>query len=138
MRLGAPVVGFLLALGGAIAAFGAECKDDPDVVGKCFKVHGRFSGTVTGRIELAPVGRDPLRGRVFGVLFGSDPYPGRSQAVWMPKALERIRVEDHFYGPHAPTVYGEFEVCRLEPDLAGHMRAVCIQSAEHLVIVRDR
>jgi hypothetical protein len=124
------------ALGALLAgaAYARECQDDPDLVGQCFSVHGRLHGTASGRIELAPVGRDPLRGRVFAVLYGPDPYPGRSEAVWMPETLQRL--EPDFYAPHSPTIYGDFLICRLEPDRPGHMRAVCVQSAEHFIVVK--
>lgn len=130
----AAAMGLVLALVLASAAYGTECRDDPDMVGKCFKVHGRFHGTAGGLIELTPVGRDPLRGRILRVHF--DPWPGRAEPIWMPEVLQRIESDEDFYGPHRPDVYGDFEVCRLEADIAGHMRAICIQSVEHLVVRR--
>jgi hypothetical protein len=36
--------------------------------------------------------------------------------------------EDHSY------IYGDFEVCPLEPDKPGHIRSACVANAERLVI----
>jgi hypothetical protein len=39
--------------------------------------------------------------------------------------------------PDHSDVYGDFEICPLEPDQAGHMRSACVASAARLV-VQDR
>jgi hypothetical protein len=33
-------------------------------------------------------------------------------------------------------IYGDFTVCPLEPDRPGHLRWVCVQAAERLVVER--
>jgi hypothetical protein len=134
-RLASVVVTALLLAG---AAYGMECKDDPEVVGRCFKVHGRFGGTASGRIELAAVGRDPLRGRVMQVDYSNATLPQHHERPWMPEELRRIEADEDFYGPRRMDVYGDFEVCRLEPDVSGIMRRICIQSAERLVVIKGR
>jgi hypothetical protein len=39
--------------------------------------------------------------------------------------------------PDHSDIYGEFEICPLEPDRPGHMRSACVASATRLV-VKDR
>ena len=39
--------------------------------------------------------------------------------------------------PDHSDVFGDFEVCRVEPDRPGHMRGACIAGAQNLV-VQDR
>jgi hypothetical protein len=49
----------------------------------------------------------------------------------LPPLLRRyldMSSADHSY------VYGDFEICPLEPDRPGHMRAACVVSAEKLVV----
>jgi len=31
-------------------------------------------------------------------------------------------------------IYGDFDICPLEPDVPGHMREVCVVAAENLVV----
>jgi hypothetical protein len=128
--------GFSLSLSVAGYAHGTECKDDPKVVGQCFGVHGHLHGTASLRVELAPVGRDPLRGRIFEVHYPYDSLQRRPNVPWMPAELLSIVQTDGFFGPNYIDVYGDFEVCRLEADVPGVMRHVCIQSAKNLVIRR--
>jgi hypothetical protein len=45
---------------------------------------------------------------------------------------------DKYLDPTPPNsygnIYGDFEICPLEPDIAGHMRSVRVASAERLVV----
>jgi len=34
-------------------------------------------------------------------------------------------------------MYGDFEVCPLEPHIEGHMQAACIASASHVIAPND-
>jgi hypothetical protein len=36
--------------------------------------------------------------------------------------------------PEHSYIYGDFTVCPLEPDVAGHMRSVCVSGYEKLVV----
>ena len=36
---------------------------------------------------------------------------------------------------HLDDIYGDFEICPLEPHVEGHMQAACIASATHIDIV---
>jgi len=40
----------------------------------------------------------------------------------------QLTSEDHAY------IFGDFEICPLEPDTPGHMRSVCVAAAERLVV----
>jgi hypothetical protein len=31
-------------------------------------------------------------------------------------------------------IYGDFDICPLQPDVPGHMRSVCVAGAENLVV----
>jgi hypothetical protein len=39
--------------------------------------------------------------------------------------------------PDHGDIFGDFTVCPLEPETAGHMRAVCVAAAKHLVVQPD-
>src|SRR5258708_29992540 len=84
------IVWILAAFLAAASAYASECKDDPEVVGRCFKVHGRVFGTVGGRVDLSPVGADPRTGRIFGVAYPGESVRGQSDWPWMPDNLRRF------------------------------------------------
>jgi hypothetical protein len=44
-----------------------------------------------------------------------------------------INVERAFRTPYSQ-IFGDFEVCPLEPEVAGTMQAACIESAKHIVV----
>ena len=49
----------------------------------------------------------------------------------VPESLERYREmtsPDHAY------IFGDFDICPLEPDTPGHLRHVCVAGAEKLVV----
>jgi hypothetical protein len=90
------------------------CASDPDIVGSCFRVHGRiaaYNGTPTLRIW--PIGTD----RLLGV---EDDVP-------VPEALSR-RLDWEV------NAYADFEVCPFAREREGEMQRVCVESAEHIVI----
>jgi hypothetical protein len=128
-------LGLLTSLGLAGAAYASECKDDPRVVGECFKVHGRFYGTASTRRRLSPVGRDPLRGRDFSVQYSPYNSPPTRMWSWIPEVLQRYVDDPDFY--IRLELYGDFEVCRLAPDKPGFMGFICIQSAKNLIVRRE-
>jgi hypothetical protein len=97
------------------------CKGSPAVVAACFTVHGRYAlyngGSPQTRIWI--VGSKRLLG-VEDLMEGEDD-------PWIPANLKshlRPGVD----------IFGDFEVCPLAKEQAGAMRAVCVESASHLVI----
>jgi hypothetical protein len=88
------------------------------------------------RRRLSPVGKDPLRGRDFVVQYAPNIDPNHEVWSWIPDELRRFADDPDFNG--WLNVYGDFEVCRLAPEKPDHMGFICIQTAKHLVVVRDR
>lgn len=94
------------------------CRSNPEVVGKCFTVHGRLSlynGTPSPRIWRIGTKR----------VLGVDETAHEEMA--MPDDLARkLNFE--------LDIYGDFEVCPLTKEKPGVMQIVCIESASHVVI----
>lgn len=89
------------------------CKSDPDIVGACFRVHGRLSawnGTPTMRIWR--VGTK----RILGVRDDIMPEALTSKMNWDVEA------------------YGDFELCPFTQQRPEEMQMVCIEAAEHVVV----
>ena len=94
------------------------CRGRPELVGKCFVVHGRlraYNGNPTFRIW--PVGTM----RLLGV---TGPHPGEEPV--MPADLGCDFDHD---------VYADFEVCPFSAATEGVMQRTCIESARHAVVV---
>jgi hypothetical protein len=112
-----PVV-FVL-FGRSIVSVGAEpwpCPEKP--VEACFKHHGRLSSQNGIALTIWLIGTTRRVG------LAND----RGQ---IPPAVQRYLVltsPDHSY------IYGDFEICPLEPDTPGHLRHVCVAGAEKLVV----
>lgn len=88
------------------------CKTDPDIVGACFKIHGRLSawnGTPTMRIWRTGTNR------ILGVHDDIMPESLASQLNWDLEA------------------YGDYLVCPFSEQKPGAMQSVCIEEAEHVV-----
>jgi hypothetical protein len=97
-----------------------SCKESPEVVGKCFQIHGRVrvvngAGTVIWRIgtdRLLEVEDEELVPANFSkAMYGLGDVYGRD-------------------------VFGDFEVCPFTKSKSGEMQMVCVESASRLV-VRD-
>jgi hypothetical protein len=98
--------------GKVIAEAAQACKTDPDIIGACFRIHGRLSawnGSPTMRIWR--VGTK----RILGV-HDDDP---------LPENLAR----EMDWGVEA---WGDFEVCPYTTEKPGAMQTVCVESAEHV------
>jgi hypothetical protein len=115
---------FLLAIFAAFATpppggqQGRSCKENPELVGQCFKVHGRVRiGNGTPQMRIWRIGTD----RVMGVL------PSEDEII-----PENLR--DAFQGDFYKDVYGDFEVCPFTKRKPEEMQMVCVESASHLVI----
>ena len=90
------------------------CSSDPDLVGSCFRVHGRISaynGTPTLRIWR----------------IGTDRLLGVDNDIPVPESLSRRLDWD-------VDAYADFEVCPFTPEREGEMQTVCVESAEHIVV----
>lgn len=107
----------------------APCKT-PEIAPICVIVHGRLrAGNGTPSTRLWHIGTH----HVYGI------YTNRYGFTHDSDTLDNEAPELHFTLPkNTPTVggwtvYGDFEVCPLEPLIQGHMQAACIASAAHVV-----
>jgi hypothetical protein len=117
------------------------CKT-PENAASCYWVHGRLS-LYNGNpsLRLWRVGTK----RILGVYSGphSESYdPLDNEHPELPADLERaydgeykrrLALKDPDAGLPEP-VFGDFEVCPLEPEHKGEMQAVCIESAKNIFI----
>ena len=100
-----------------------SCKRRPDVVGKCFNVHGRLSVyNGTPSIRLWPLGTKRLLGIIDPKDVSSAPGPTilpldiKSKLDWNKD------------------VFGDFVVCPLTVSKPGKMQTICIESGKNLTI----
>ena len=122
-------VGVLLSViscGAVAEELKTQCKDSPRVVGECFKVHGRIS--ISNGI--------PYRLWIVGThrILAPDPND-------IPESVENLLelgLHENISTVEAMSVdvFGDYDVCPLEKNHPGWMRAVCIESASHLVAVK--
>jgi len=64
---------------------------------------------------------------LFGILSGPGPLPELdNESPQLPRNVDRLLSED-------TSVFGDFEVCPLEPEVKGSMQMACIASAKNLV-----
>jgi hypothetical protein len=91
-----------------------DCKSDPDIAAECFNVHGRLSV-----------------------------YNGAGvRRIWWIGTKHMLYIPDEFAMPESLAstltmgvdIYGDFLVCPLEKQKAGHMQRVCVEKAQRLVI----
>ncbi len=97
---------------------GRLCKGNPDLVGQCFKVHGRVRIVNGTGMVIWRIGTD----RILGVE-DEEIIPDN-----LSKALFRY---DKEWGSD---VYGDFEVCPFTKSKPEEMQMVCVESASHLVV----
>jgi hypothetical protein len=98
-----------------------SCKDDPKIVGQCFKIHGRVRiGNGIG-MTIWRIGTD----RILAV---------GDVDIIIPRNLSDAFGKDNTYDRD---VFGNFEVCPLTKSKEGEMQWVCVESASRLV-VRER
>jgi len=103
---------------GVIAASPWRCRERP--VEACFRHRGRLSGQNGIAVQIWLIGTT----RRVAV-----------QSTEMPSFVEKylsMTSEDQSY------IYGDFEICPVEPDTPGHMRSVCVSGAENLVVQNRR
>ena len=107
----------------AAAAEPGPCRGSPALAGACFMVHGRlavYNGSPAFR--LSPAGSQ----RILGIVTPA----GRplEEPRDMPPEVRALFWKDADPAP----VDGDFEVCPLTRERAGHMRMVCIAAGRHL------
>jgi hypothetical protein len=122
----------LLAAGHALAEkdYRQEPCKTPEIAQSCVLIHGRlWTGNGTPSTRLWHIGTHHL----YGI------YSNRYGFTHDSETLDNEAPELHFrlHGSTPDvgywTVYGDFEVCPLEPLIQGHMQAACIASAAHVV-----
>jgi hypothetical protein len=93
------------------------CKENPQVVGSCFTVHGRLS-LYNGNpgIRIWWIGTK----RILGVTGGEGEET-------LPQEMKDQLADNVF-------VYGDFLVCAFTKERAGYMRYVCIESGKNLIV----
>ena len=97
---------------------GRRCQGNPDVVGQCFKLHGRVrivngAGMVIWRI-------------------GTDRMLEVEDEENVPRSLSKAMSKPG--DAYGRDVFGDFEVCPLAKSKPGEMQMVCVKSAVHLVV----
>jgi hypothetical protein len=106
------------------------CKT-PEIALSCVHVHGRlWMGNGTPSTRFWQIGTH----HIYGIY--SNQYGFKHDS----ETLDNEAPELHFTLPKSAqypggwTVYGDFEVCPLEPLVQGHMQAACIADAQHVVV----
>ena len=117
---------FVYAKPGEVPKRTIPCKM-PQNANSCYWTHGRvgfYNGTPA--IRLWKVGTN----RLLGIYSGPsvDRHGLDNEDPQMPANLKRT------FKPSENRVYGEFEVCPLEPEREGAMQAACIESTKNLVV----
>lgn len=126
--------GFVLATASQQPAKRKVACKTPENTKSCYWAHGRLSlYNGTPSLRLWKVGTNRILGIYSGPGAGpfDDGLPGDDDAdVELPAILMR-----HDFTKQS--VYGDFEVCPLAPEIEGHMQPACIESAKKLVFERS-
>jgi hypothetical protein len=124
-------ISLLLILCGSVLAVSPSaspeksCREHPQLIGKCFNVHGRLS-TYSGNPALR-LWRIGTR-RILGVSEQRFSLPGYRN---IPEDLsQQLNGEN--------TIIGDFLVCPFTRDRAGEMQLMCIESAKNIVVRRPK
>jgi hypothetical protein len=109
------------------------CKT-PDIATSCFRTHARLSaGNGTPAVRLWPIGSHHLYGiysNRYGMIHDSSTLDNEG-----PKLPDLVL--KHISHQGGWRMYGDFEVCPLEPPKQGHMQAACIAGASNVVAPKD-
>jgi hypothetical protein len=97
----------------------------------CYWTHGRlsfYSGTPSFR--LWKIGTH----RVLGIYSGPsvDLYGLDNESPEFPPSIYSAFALSEHTPPYDVRIFGDFEVCPLEPETAGKMQAACIESADKI------
>jgi hypothetical protein len=97
------------------------CRNNPELVGSCFKIHGRVRIVNGGpQMRMWRIGTN----RILGVIPSEDEMVPDN----LGDALETGTYVD---------VYGDFEVCPFTESKPNEMQMVCVESATHLVVKKN-
>ena len=100
-----------------------SCRNRPDVLGKCSRVHGRLSVyNGTPSIRLWPIGTK----RLLGVIDPNDTSSAPGPTI-LPLDIKNKLDWDK-------NVFGDFMVCPLTRQKPGRMQTVCIGSGKNLIV----
>lgn len=100
-----------------------SCRNRPDVLGKCFRVHGRLSVyNGTPSIRLWPMGTK----RLLGVIDPNDVSNAPGPTI-LPLDIKNKLDWDK-------DVFGDFIVCPLTRQQRGRMQTVCIADGKNLTV----
>ena len=106
----------------------------PDLAPTCIQVHARLSaGNGTPSTRLWPIGTHHIYGiysNQYG--FAHDGSTLDNESPQLPASVYKQIDKNGGW-----TVYGDFEVCPLEPLKRDHMQAACIASASHIVAPKE-
>jgi hypothetical protein len=102
-----------------------SCREHPQLIGKCFRVHGRLS-TYNGNpaVRLWRIGTR----RVLGVSDQRFSLPGYRN---LPEDLMKQLNEEN-------EIFGDFLVCPFTPVKPREMQLVCIESAKDVVVKKRK
>jgi hypothetical protein len=115
------------------------CKT-PAIADSCYKTHGRlgvYNGTPSWRLwEIGTTHELSIFSGPAGYACDMRGSCLDNESPHLPPQLQRAfdSVQNPIY---EITVFADFEVCPLEPHTEGHMQAACIESAKHLVVIKD-
>jgi hypothetical protein len=99
------------------------CRSRADVVGKCFRVHGRLSVyNGTPSIRLWPSGSK----RLLGIIDPNDTSNAPGPSVLPEEIKSKLDWDKN--------VLGDFLVCPLTRSQPGKMQTVCIESGKNLIV----
>lgn len=103
------------------------CKT-PVIASACVTIHGRLRyANGTPALRLWHIGTT----HKFGIFSGPNAEkqdPLDNEHPQLPANLQKVLI------PFETTIFANFEVCPLEPHVAGHMQAACIESATRIVV----
>ena len=109
------------------------CKT-PEIALSCMLIHGRLAaGNGTPSTRLWHIGTH----HIYGI------YSNRYGFIHDTSTLDNEAPELHFAFPKSMpeqygwTVFGDFEICPLEPLIQGHMQAACIVGAAKIVVPKE-
>jgi len=126
MKSGILFVSLLLTLvspGARVTREPKSCRTRPDVLGKCFRIHGRLSVyNGTPSIRLSPQGSK----RLLGIIDPKDTSNAPGPSVLPEEIKSKLDWDKN--------VFGDFLVCPLTRSHPGKMQTVCIESGQNLMV----
>jgi len=132
-KLSLILLALLLLVQGSSAEKRTDACKTPDIAPTYVTIHGRLQyGNGTRALRLWHVGTNHKFG-IYSGLYAKERDPLDSEHPQLPGELQKL-----FDGPdlYEPIIFADFQVCPLEPYIAGHMQAACIESATHITAKR--